>query len=207
MKGLGTFLWLTQAGASLRSIGMRTWIAVGVVVVILLGLLMWAAIALLSWLWMQASVLTDAGVRLMGDAVTQVEQLKPGLLSEAERGLQGARDQVGQWAPGLVGTLPTFDVSGTDIGPVPRFPGLMRSHYSSEAGIIEVRYAGLAEWPAVVAHYVPGFVAAGFTHEILSAAADGERHRFTRAEESFDLTLTPGPAGMVEVRLRQPAAR
>lgn len=203
MKGIGTFFWLTQAAGSLRSIGMRTWIFLGVVVVLVLGLLLWAAIALISWLWLQAATLTDAGMRLMGEAVTQVGQLKPDILAEAERGLQGAKEQVGQWAPGLAGALPTLDVSGTDIGPVPRFPGLIRSHFAREGGVTEVRYAGLADLPAVIAHYSSGFVGAGFAHEVISAAVDGERHRFTRGGESFELTLTPGPAGMVEVRLRQ----
>jgi len=206
MKGIGTFFWLTQAAATLRNIGMRTWIAIGVVVVLLLGLLVWAAIALVSWLWVQGVALSDAGMRVLSDAVTQVEQLKPGLLAEAERGLQGAREQVGQWAPGIAEALPTIDVSGTDIGPVARFPGLIRSSYAAEGGATEVAYAGLAAMATVVTHYVSGFTDAGFAHEVLSATATGERHRFTRGDESFNLTVTPGMAGLIEVRLRQAAA-
>jgi hypothetical protein len=205
VKGLGTLYFVTQAASTLRNIGMRTRIAIGVVAVILLGLLLWLAFAILSWLWVQATTLGETGMQLLGDAVTQVEQLKPGLLAEAERGLAGAREQVGQWAPGLAEALPTIDVSGSDIGPVARFPGLIRSHYASEGGLVEVRYAGLARLPEVVQHYVGGFVAAGFTHEVLSAAVDGERHRFSRGEEAFHLTVTPGPAGLIELRLQEQA--
>jgi len=58
----------------------------------------------------------------------------------------------------------------------------------------------------VVTPYVSGFTGAGFAHEVLSATAEGERHRFTRGDESFNLTVTPGMAGLIEVRLRQAAA-
>jgi hypothetical protein len=90
MSGFDRSGFLAQVVLSLKHIRGRTWLILAAAVLALIGLLVWAGITLLSWLWTQGAVVTDAGKRFAGDAITQVEQVAPGL-----------REQVEQVAPGL----------------------------------------------------------------------------------------------------------
>ena len=65
--------------SALGKVRARTWLILGAVVLGILGLVAWAGIALLSWLWAQFSVLSETGKRLAGETLTQVEQVTPGL--------------------------------------------------------------------------------------------------------------------------------
>lgn len=185
------FRFPAQAARSLGNIRMRTWLILGAVGLLILGLMAWAGIAILFWLWGQAPGVSEAGKRLAGQAVTQIEQVAPGL-----------KEQVGQWLPGLGQAAPVSDVSGIDVGPVPRYPGLVRSHFAREGQAVEVRYAGRAAFDTVLTHYVQGFAAANYAQEVLSATSEGEQHRFRRGQESIDLSLLRGQGGMLELRLK-----
>lgn len=184
----------SRAVSALSKVRARTWLILGAAVVGILGLITWAGIALLSWLWGQFPTATEAGRRLAGDAMTQIEQVVPGL-----------KEQIGQWVPDLAENPPTSDVSGTDAGPVPRFPGLVRSQFARGDKTVEVRYAGRAAFEAVRAHYVKGFAAAGYAHEVMNGAPEAEHHRFKRDEESIDLLLFRQVEERVEIRLTVPA--
>jgi hypothetical protein len=179
------------AVSALRKVRARTWLILGAAVVGILGLVTWAGIALLSWLWGQFPVATEAGKRLAGEAVTQIEQVAPGV-----------KEQVGQWVPGLVGESPASDVSGTDVGPVPRFPGLVRSHFARGEKTVEVRYAGRGAFDSVRAHYVQGFAAAGYAQEVTDATLEAEHHSFRAGQESIELSLLRQAGGRMEVRLK-----
>ncbi len=206
MSGLDRSGFLTQVVLRFKQIRARTWLILAAVMLALIGLLVWAGIMLLSWLWTQGAVVTDAGKRLAGDAITQVEQVAPGLREQAEQWVPaGVKEQAGKWLPGLNTDLPANDVSGSDAGPVSRFPGLVRSHFAREGQTVEVRYAGSATFEAVLAHYVEGFVAAGYAQEVMSATTEGEQHRFSRGEASIDLSLLRHRRGQVEVRLKLPS--
>ena len=61
----------------LMRIGARTWLILGVVTLGIVGLLAWAGIAALSWLWAQAPMATETGKRLAGEAATR-DALRPG---------------------------------------------------------------------------------------------------------------------------------
>lgn len=200
MVGFGKYLFLARAASNLARIRARTWLILGVAALGVVGLLAWAGITILSWLWGQAPAVTETGKRVAGEAAAQIEQAAPAL-----------RDQVEQWAPGLTERLqhwlpgekpPAHDVSGTDVGPVPRYPGLVRSHFAREGLGVEVAYAGRGEIDAVLAHYLQGF-ADGYAHEVISATPDAELHRFKRGREVIDLALARRPGGLIEVRLRQ----
>jgi len=191
MSGVNKFQFLAQAASSLGNIRARTWLILGAVGLLILGLIAWAGITILSWLWGQAPTVSEAGKRLAGEAVTQIEQVAPGL-----------KKQVGRWLPGLSEELPVSDVSGTDIGPVPRYPGLVRSHFAREGQAAEVRYAGRAAFDMVLTHYVKGFAAADYVQEVVSATSEGEQHRFRRGQESIDLSLLRGQGGLLELRLK-----
>jgi len=202
MKRFNRLAWLSMQAWSLSRLSARTWLILGAVLLLVLGLMLAAAIAVLSWLWAQVPAIVDAGKRIGGDATAQIEQAAPGLWEQVDQWVPGLREQLAPWLPALAPT-PEQDVSGTDIGPVPRFPGLVRSLFTREGATVQVTYTGVAAQDAVVAHYVRGFADAGFTQEILSARPDGESHRFQRAPETFELTITRQPGGRVSLTLKQ----
>lgn len=202
MSGLNKFGALAQAASSLGSLHARTWLILAAVGFGILGLLAWGGIAILSWLWGQAPIATETGKRLAGGVLTQVEQVAPELKEQAGQWLPGVTEQVDRWLPGLAEDQPASDVSGTDVGPVPRYPGLVRSYFVRDSQVVEVRYAGRAAFDAVLAHYVQGFTAAGYVQEVMSATREGEQHRFRHGQESIDLSLMRRPGGQVELRLK-----
>ncbi len=196
--------FLPQAVLRVKKIRARTWLILGAVVLALIGLLVWAGIALLSWLWAQGAVVTDAGKRFAGDAITQVEQVAPGLREQAEQWMPvGVKQQVSEWLPGPDTDLPVSDVSGSDVGPVPRYPGLVRSHFARQGQTVEVGYAGRAAFDAALAHYAQGFAAAGYTQEVISASPEGEQHRFRLGQEAIELSLMRRSGGLLELRMKQ----
>lgn len=202
MNGLNKLGQLAYAASWISSIRARTWWILGAVALGLAAVLVWASIALLSWLWGQAPTAAEASKRIAGDAMTQVEQVAPGLREQIEQWLPaGVKEQAKKWLPALGTTLPTSDVSGSDVGPVPRFPGLVRSHFARAGQTVEVRYAGSAAFATVLTHYVQGFAAAGYAQEVISATPEGEQHRFRRGEESIDLSVLRRPGNALEVRL------
>lgn len=216
MNGLYKFGFLAHGVSWLSNIRARTWLTLAAIGLVFVGLVVWAGIAILSWLWGQAPVVAGAGKRLAGNAIKQVEQVAPGLRQQAEQWVPGAKEQAaqwlpagvkeqaGKWLPGLGADVPANDVSGTDVGPMPRFPGLMRSHFERTGQTVEARYAGRAAFEVVLAHYVQGFAAAGFTQEVISATTEGEKHRFRRGDEFIDLALLRRPGGLLELRLQGP---
>lgn len=171
----------------------RTWLILSAVALGLVGLLAWAGITVLSWLWAEAPAVSEAGRRLAGEAITRIEQVAPEL-----------KEQVEQWLPDRGETPPAQDVSGTDVGPVPRFPGLVRTYFSRAGQVTEVRYVGRVPFDAVLAHYIQAFAAAGYSQEVMSATPDAEQHRFRGSQASIDLSLTRRPDGLLELRLKQP---
>lgn len=184
---------------------MRSWIVIGVAAVAVVGLIGWGAVAIVSWLWGQAPGAMDAGKRIGGEAAARIEQAAPGLREQAEKWAPGLAEQLERWVPGLADSPPAQDVSGADIGPVTRYPGLVRSHFARDAQAVEVAYSGRAPFEAVLEHYVKGFTGAGYAQEVLSATPEGERHRFRADRDSFELSLARRPGGLVDVRLKQPA--
>lgn len=59
MSGFDRPGFLAQVALSFKRIRARTWLILAAVMLALIGLLVWAGIALLSWLWTQGSVVTD----------------------------------------------------------------------------------------------------------------------------------------------------
>ncbi|GMU45168.1 MAG: hypothetical protein AMXMBFR25_31540 [Lysobacterales bacterium] len=205
MNGVTKVGLLTLLASSLGRVRARTWLLLGAAGIVVLGLIVGAGIWLLSWLWGQAPAVVDAGKRLGGEAVTQVEQAAPGLWERLDQWAPGLREQLARWIPAVAPAAPAQDVSGADIGPVPRYPGLVRSHFAREGQTVEVGFVGAAQFDAVLAHYVKGFGAAGYAQQVVAATPDVERHRFAREREIFDLALTRRPGGHVELQLKQSA--
>ena len=105
------------------------------------------------------------------------------MIAKVENTVPGAREKLGEIVPALKPAPPPRDVSGTDIGPVARYPGLARSHWHREGREITMRYEGPADYAAVLDHYVKGFAAQGYAQNVLSATPrPGERTTTPRAE-------------------------
>jgi len=202
MTGFDNYGLLARAASRLKRVRMRTWLILGAVMLGFFALVIWAGIALMSWLWGQAPAATEAGKRLTGAAVTQVEQVAPGVRDQVEQWVPGLKGQLEKWVPGLAGEPPASDVSGTDAGPVPRYPGLARSYFARDGNTQEVRYTGRAVLDGVLTHYVQGFTAAGYTQQVISASPDGEQHRFALGQDVILLSLLRRPGGLVDVGLK-----
>ena len=193
---------LARVGSRLKRVRARTWLMLAAVMLAFIGLLVWAAIAILSWLWGQAPAVAGAGTRLAGEAVTQIEQVAPGLQDQLGQWVPALKEPLERWLPGVAGGAPASDVSGADVGPVPRYPGLVRSYFARNGQVSEVRYTGRAATDAVLAHYVQGFTAAGYAQQVISASPEGEQHRFGRGQEFILFSLLRRPGGLVDVGLK-----
>lgn len=194
-------LWTSLAGhlgARFLQVRRGTWIAIGLGLLTLVALLVWAAIALIGWFFGQAQGLAGKAPDVARGAIEQVEQIAPGVRAQIEQAVPGVREQLGQWVPALKPEPPPRDVSGTDIGPVPRYPGLARSHWHREGREITVRYEGTADYAAVLDHYVRGFAALGYAQTVLSAAPEGERHDYAKGAERVGFALEQLPRGRVK---------
>jgi hypothetical protein len=183
MSDLDRFRLLEQAASRLRNIRARTWLILGAVALGLVSLLVWAGVAILSWLWSEAPTVAEAGRRLSGEAITQAERVAPGLKERVEQWAPGMKAQIDRVLPGKGEAPPAKDVSGTDVGPMPRFPGLVRTYFVRQGQMIEARYAGRAE--------------------VMSATPEEEQHRFRRGQESIDLSIMRRPGGLLELYLKQ----
>lgn len=167
-----------------------TWLAVAIGLMGLVVLLAWAAFALVTWLWGQGKSVTEGAPEAVRLIASQVEQAVP-----------GARETLGDLVPALRPEPPPRDVSGTDIGPVIRYPGLVRSHWHREGREITVRYEGRAEYVAVLDHYARAFAAQGYTQSVVSAAPDGEEHDYRKGDETVRFKIAQASPGKVKATL------
>jgi hypothetical protein len=174
----------------LFAIGSRTWILIGVAMAILAVLAIWAAISVAGWLF---GVVRE-GVAVAPEAARAVS-------AQVEQVIPGARERLGEWVPALEPELPPRDVSGADIGPVARFPGLVRSHWHRDGREITVRYEGRADYVAVLDHYVRGFTAEGYAQTVMSATPAGEEHEYRKGDERIRFEIAQLPQGKVAATL------
>ena len=200
-----------------------TWITVGAGLLVFLGFLIWAAMTLFGWLWSQTQNLAgfapDAVRGTARGVVRQVEEFVPGaraMLDQAVASVPDAREALGrvkEQIPGasqlLGGILPTIkpdaplqrDVSGQDLGPVARFPGLARTQWQRAAEGAVVDYEGKADYVKVLDYYAKGFVSAGFEQTVQSSTLEAETHQYTRNRERLTLKIAQKPKGVVGVRI------
>ena len=167
-----------------------TWLAIAVGLVALLVMSAWAALSLFGWLWGQGKSLVEGAPEAARTVVAQVEQAVP-----------GARETLGELVPALKPEPPLRDVSGTDIGPVVRYPGLARSHWHRDGREITARYEGRAEYAAVLDHYARGFAAQGYSQSVLSAAPDGEEHDYRKGDDRVRFKIAQLPQGKVKATI------
>lgn len=191
MNKLGLFATLAQFAPRLFQVCGRTWVAVGAGLLVLLGLLIWSAIALLGWFFGQAQGWMGAAPEVARGAMEQVEKAAPGM-----------REQLGAIIPALrPAAPPQRDVSGADLGSVARYPELVRTHWQQEGVQASVEYEGQADYAAVLDHYARGFAAQGFAQSVKSAMSQAETHEYTKARERLVLKIAQKPKGGVSVRI------
>ena len=219
----GLLTYVAQFAPGLFRVRRSTWITVGVGLLVFLGFLIWAAMALVGWLWGQTQNLAgfapDAVRGTARGVVRQVEEFVPGaraMLDQAVASVPDAREALGrvkEQIPGasqlLGGILPTIkpdaplqrDVSGQDLGPVARFPGLARTQWQRAAEGAVVDYEGKADYVKVLDYYAKGFVSAGFEQTVQSSTLEAETHQYTKNRERLTLKIAQKPKGVVGVRI------
>lgn len=192
LNKLGVLAFAAQFAPRLLKVRRGTWIAAGVGLVVLLGLVVWAAVALIGWLIGQASGLFAATREVAAGPVQ-------GVLEQVGRVLPAAQERLGDYLPAL-GSEPARDVSGEDLGPLPRPAGLVRSAWQREGARAIVEYAGRADYHAVLDHYSRGYAALGYVRNVLSARPGAETHEYAKGAERYRVTVTRQGRG-VAVRI------
>ncbi|NMG04952.1 hypothetical protein [Azoarcus taiwanensis] len=200
--------------SGLSSISRKTWILIAAFLLLLMGLLAWAAISIAGWLFGMAQQGVDAAPETVRSISSQVEQFMPGAqetvrsaTAQVEQIIPGAQETLGALLPALsANTLPTSDVSGTDPGPVARFPGLVRVQWLRTDQHVQVRYQGQAALPEVIGHYAGGFAAQGYQQNLLSATTTEERHEYVKDGARFGLIVSIQNRNQITVDLVAPAS-
>lgn len=167
-----------------------TWLALAVGMLGVLMLLAWGLVSSLAWVWGKTQTLADGAPDAARSVIAQMETTIP-----------GAREKLGEIVPAIKPEPLPRDVSGTDIGPVARYPGLARSYWHREGREISVRYEGPADYSRVLDHYVSGFAAQGYAQSVLSASPGLARHEYVRNADRIGFTLAQLPKGKVKASL------
>jgi hypothetical protein len=155
--------------------------------VLILGLLAWAAIAGLGWLWRQAPQWLESGRGAATEVVRRADEALPGMKEKIEQVVPPLAEQAEKWLPGEA--PPARDVGGEDVPGVPRFPGLMRAAYALEGNRRTVTYRGEADYAEVAAFYPRELAALGFKRTVLSATAVEEVREYRKADRRLHLTI------------------
>ncbi len=181
-----------QFAPRLLQVRRSTWIGVGIGLLVLFGLLIWSAMALIGWLWGQSQGWINKAPETARGALAQVEQVAP-----------GARETLGQFVPALLPEAkPQRDVSGTDLGPVARYPGLARTDWQRWGKQVAIEYEGEADYATVLDYYTKGFSAQGFAQTVQSASRATETHEFTKGRERIAMTIAQKLKGGISVKIK-----
>lgn len=202
MKKLAALAYAARFAPGFLKVRRKTWVTAGAGLLVLAGLLIWAAISLIGWLWGQTRNLTGGVPDAARGAMAQVEKIVPGALAQVDEIAPGVRAKLGDFVPALKPRQSQQrDVSGADLGPVARYPGLSRTHWQREGGQAAVGYEGGAGYAAVLDHYAKGFAAQGYAQTVQSATQETETHEYTRGRERVILKIAQKPRGGVNVRI------
>lgn len=172
------------------SIKRRTWMLLTAALFVLMALVIWATISAASWLLGIARDGVNAAPEVVRSASSLVEQVIPSI-----------QDKLAVLLPALTQKAPPREVSGTDPGPVARFPGLLRVQWQHDDQETQVRYEGKVEFADVLKHYVQGFSEHGYRHEIMSTTPAEERHEFIKDSERIGLVFSAGKNDVITVDL------
>ena len=207
----------------------RSLIGIGIGLLVFVALLIWAALSLIGWLWGQtqsmAGAAPDALRNATGGVMEQVKAFAPGAQGVLDQvkasvpGAQGMLDQAKEAVPGahemLAGFVPASkpeatlqrDVSGEDLGPVPRYSGSMRTKWQRTGEQAAAEYEGKDDYVKVLDYYANGFIAQGFSRFVQTASTEAETHEYTKGSERFSLSIAQKPKGVISVRVETVKSR
>jgi hypothetical protein len=185
MKQAAMLYALAHLGPQLKSIRKRTWVMAGLAVAVILAIMVWLAIALLSWGWGQLPALADSAKQAASATMDKAEQAAPGVKARLEPWL----DASGLPVPRKAGDWPSRDVSGIELPGIERPAGFVRTHYARDKHRIDLRYVGQGDFHEVLSHYTTQFRQAGYAHEIVSATPAAERHRFIKTSDVVEFEI------------------
>ncbi len=190
MSKLGLLALAPDFMTRIRQVRRGTWLSLAAAIMLGLALLIWAVVAIIGWVSGQAQSLSGNLPGAAQVVITQIELAVP-----------GAREKLGEYIPALKAASPPRDVSGKDVGPVNRYPGLWRSQWHQDGGEIVVRYEGPADYATVLEHYVQGFAGKGYAQSILAAAPEGEKHKYINGNDVIEFAIAQLPKGIIKVTL------
>ena len=210
--------------ARVMAVKRRTWIIIGLGLAVIFALVVWAFIAIVGALWGSAQTLVSGAPAILQEAQRVAAAKAEVFLPAAQEKLSQIGAQIPSVDPALASgvavavaaataaaaatgartqAVPANDVAGSDLGPT-RFTGLVRIGWLRDGKIAEARYQGSGDYPAVLQHYIQGFIALGFAHGVLSASTSEETHEFTNATERMTLTVNGNaPVGAAQALARK----
>ena len=185
------FAYAATFAPGLLQVRRSTWLAIGGGLLVLLGLLLWAVVAFVGWFFGTAQSMVGTAPEMARRALERVDEIIP-----------GTRDKLGEIVPVIkAAPQPQRDVSGTDLGPVARYPGLVRTQWQREGSQVTVEYVGAANYAAVVDYYSKEFAALGFIQSVQSATVSSEIHAYTKDRDRLILKIAQIPKAGVSVRI------
>jgi hypothetical protein len=193
---------LTNGAAGLRSgRGLKITLIIGAAILLLLvGLSIWAASAAVGWLSNQAPVAKQMFSEQVSGAMAMLDNKAPELRQQLEGIAPGITESVQQWLPDK--TSGDSDVPGEDLGAVARYEGLVRTMYVVEDSSRTVTFEGRANFRPVLEHYQLGFAEKGWTHRVLFAAAGEEKHEYSASDVRVKLHVKE-TGGAVQVAITE----
>ncbi len=193
----------------------RSLIGLGIGLLVFIALLIWAALSLIGWLWGQTQSMAGAAPEALrnatGGVMEQVKAFAPGaqgVLDQAKEAVPGAHEMLAGFVPASKpeATLQR-DVSGEDLGPVPRYSGFMRTKWQRTGEQTAVEYEGKGDYVKVLDYYANGFIAQGFSRFVQTASTEAETHEYAKGSERFSLSIAQKPKGVISVRVETVKSR
>ena len=155
-----------------------------------------------------APAMTEANQALaaMSETKQSLTALAAPAMSEANQtldSLTAGKQALAALIPSVLATqIPAIrEVSGSDLGPVPRYPGMQRTRWEQSGSKAVVEFEGSANFVGVLEHYRGGMAKLGYSEAVRAASAKRESHVYTLGGEQIQMELSQLPAGRVKVRI------
>ena len=155
-----------------------------------------------------APAMTEANQALaaMSETKQALTALAAPAMSEANQtldSLTAGKQALAALIPSVLATqIPAIrEVSGSDLGPVPRYPGMQRTRWEQSGSKAVVEFEGSANFVGVLEHYRGGMAKLGYSEAVRAASAKRESHVYTLGGEQIQMELSQLPAGRVKVRI------
>jgi hypothetical protein len=178
----------------LFQISKRTWYWIAASVFVLIALLVWVLVVASQWLFQQ-------GHQSLNDIAKHAPEITKLVVGHAEGLAPGGKQVVdGMMEKLSLSKAPKREVSGTDIVPVPRYPGLIRTSWD-QSGIAE--YEGNAQFSTVREHYSQGLIALGFSEATISTTQESEVHEYRKNAEQFRITTAQKSTSILHIRIEK----